>query len=112
MNNEYKEDTQEFDKKINKSNEEFEKFNTACQNIQQIANRLILLANAFHDIGMMEVRDKLDKCAATLKEADKTISLYFSQISSQRLKEAQEGSANIFLAVMAGLNLKEGEKET
>lgn len=77
-------------------------FNSACQNISNVAYEIESLARSFYRTGNEAVGDELSDYACRLHEAQKAITLNDSQRIARELRETQEGAGRMLVAFAAG----------
>jgi len=80
-------------------------FHEAQRSNNDIVYELQSLASAFYRVGNTIISDQLFAMARSLEENNKIIGDSVSISINERLKDAQQSSANIFHAALAGIKL-------
>jgi hypothetical protein len=74
-----------------------------CGDIRCCRDELRFLANAFEITGNQPIADRLYLIAANLDDAQATLRRHHGEEINRGLKQAQEGNAELFKAILGGV---------
>jgi len=106
------EDQKELDAKLEESAKQRESLKTAFLQMEDLAGSLCDSGISAQHLGLLVIGDKMIGAHKEILKQIDVIRDYINYLEDERVKDAAQGSKNVFNAVMAGMELQKRDQKT